>query len=181
MDQLVVVPYPRPITLEARSIEHNELREGAVGLAYYYHGNVVARSAVSEEAVGTIHALLKEPVSVALAAQEDDDGNIEARFCLVLPMDRDTPGAMEDDDEEDEPWKASVPEPPPEIESDYTDDGENEHPQFALLPIGNVVRSAGDRHHENVAGDAREMLDNLLAGRARDAVQKAIDDLLDSI
>ncbi|MEJ2185307.1 MAG: hypothetical protein P8Z36_05145 [Gemmatimonadota bacterium] len=182
MDQLVVVPYPRRITLEARSIEHNELREGAVGLAYYYHGNVVARSAVSEEAVGTIHALLKEPVSVALAAQEDDDGNIEARFCLVLPMDRDTPAAMdEEEEEEDEPWKASVPQPPPEIESDYAVDEENERPQFALLPIGNVVRSADDRHHGNVAGDAREMLDNLLAGRAKDAVQKAIDDLLDSI
>ncbi len=183
MDQLVVVPYPRRITLEARSVEHNDLTEGAVGLAYYYHGNVVARSAVSEEALGTIHALLKEPVSVALAAQEDDDGNIEARFCLVLPMDRETPGAMDDEEEEDEdePWKASVPEPPPEIESDYVDGDDDERPQFALLPIGNVVRSANDRHHGNVAGDAREMLDNLLAGRAKDAVQKAIDDLLDSI
>ncbi|MEJ2215766.1 MAG: hypothetical protein P8099_04035 [Gemmatimonadota bacterium] len=181
MDQLIVVPYPRRISLEARSIEQNAVREGAVGLAYYYHGNVVARSAVSEEAVGTIHALLREPVSVALAAQEDDDGNIEARFCLVLPMDRDNPAVVDDDDrEEDEPWKASVPEPPPEIESDYTDD-DNERPQFALLPIGNVVRAAQDRHHGNVAGDAREMLDNLLAGRAKDAVQKAIDDLLDSI
>jgi len=180
MDQLVVVPYPRRIALEARSVEHEELREGAVGLAYYYHGNVVARSAVSIEALGTIRALLKEPVSVALAAQEDDDGNIEARFCLVLPMDGDRPAIGDEDEEEDEPWKASVPEPPPEIESDYSDD-DDERPQFALLPIGNVVRSIDDRHHGNVAGDAREMLDNLLAGRARDAVQKAIDDLLDSI
>jgi hypothetical protein len=32
-----------------------------------------------------------------------------------------------------------------------------------------------------VAGDAREMLDNLLAGRSYDAVSRAIDDLLRSI
>ncbi len=181
MDQLVVVPYPSRVTLEARSIEHDAVPDGAIGLAYYHEGHVVARSAVSEEAVDTIHALLSEPVSVALAAQEDDDGNIEARFCLVLPMERDE---AEGGDEADEPWKESVPAPPPEVESDYrsdADDEDEDKPQFALLPIGNVVRARDDRHHVNVAGDAREMLDNLLSGRAQDAVQKAIDDLLDSI
>jgi len=179
MDQLVVVPYPDRVTLEARSIEHEAVPEGAVGLAYYHAGHVVARSAVSEEALDTIRALLSEPVSVALAAQEDEEGNIEARFCLVLPMDRDEA----ETEEPEEPWKASVPEPPAEVESDYRPDaGEDEdQPQFALLPIGNVVRARDDRHHGSVAGDAREMLDNLLSGRAQDAVQKAIDDLLDSI
>lgn len=180
MDQLVVVPYPRRVTLEARSIEHEAVPDGAIGLAYYHLGHVVARSAVSEEAVDTIHALLSEPVSVALAAQEDDDGNIEARFCLVLPMDQ---YEQEGSDEPEEPWKASIPQPPAEVESDYREGGDDdeERPQFALLPIGNVVRANQDRHHGNVAGDAREMLDNLLSGRAQDAVKKAIDDLLDSI
>jgi hypothetical protein len=55
-------------------------------------------------------------------------------------------------------------------------------PRVVLLPIGNVVRNARDRHHpNNPAFDAREMLDNLLAGAAQDAVAKAIDDLLSSI
>jgi hypothetical protein len=43
------------------------------------------------------------------------------------------------------------------------------------------VRNSRDRHHSDVAGDAREMLENLLAGQARDADQKAIDDLLKSL
>jgi hypothetical protein len=42
-----------------------------------------------------------------------------------------------------------------------------------------VVRSARQRNHPgDVAGDAREMLENLLLGRARDAVSEAIEDLL---
>ena len=69
------------------------------------------------------------------------------------------------------------------MESGYgssEEEGEG-RPRLALLPIGNVVRGAHNRNHEDVVSDAREMLDNLLAGRAQDAVSKAIDDLLDSL
>ena len=93
-------------------------------------------------------------------------------------------GVEDDEEEPDEPWKASVPAPPFETESSSSyedDDEEDDQARLALLPIGNVVRGAGDRHHEDVAADAREMLQNLLAGRARGAVDKAIDDLLDSL
>jgi len=39
-----------------------------------------------------------------------------------------------------------------------------------------------DRNHpDDPVGDAREMLGNLLSGKAQDAVAKAIDDLLRSI
>lgn len=182
MDHLVVVPHPTPIALEARSIRHNAVPEGAVGLGYYYDDRLIARSVVASNALETIQSLLATPVSVALAAREDDSGNIDGRICLVLPVEPDAaegPGA-----DEDEPWRSSVPEPPPEIERGYGSRGEEDEdgPQFALLPIGNVVRPAEDRHHpDDVAHDAREMLDNLLSGGGRDAVQKAIDDLLNSI
>jgi hypothetical protein len=180
MEHLVVVPHPTPITLEARSLRHNMVPEGAVGLGYYYDGRLIARSVVAAGAIDTIHSLLAEPVSVALAAREDDDGNIDGRICLVLPVDEEL---GEGDDEPAEPWRASVPAPPSEVdgaaEQPASDDGE---PRFALLPIGNVVRHAADRRHRgDVSDDAREMLDNLLQGGARDAVSKAIDDLLNSI
>lgn len=151
----------------------------SVALGYYHEGHVLARGVVATEAVEAIHGLLKEPVSVAIAATEDDDGNIEARVCLVLPVEPDDeqqPGAPSDDEEPDEPWRASVPRPPSELGGDY-----EERPRLALLPIGNAVRGASNRNHEDVAGDAREMLLNLLAGRGQDAVSRAIDDLLNSI
>lgn len=180
MDHLVVVPYPTPIALEARSLRHSAVPEGAVGLGYYYGGHLIARSVVAATALETITSLLSEPVSVALAAREDEEGNIDGRLCLVLPVDEEELEA-EGGENGAEPWRASVPAPPSEV--DGAADGESsQEPQFALLPIGNVIRQASDRRDpEDVAVDAREMLDNLLAGGGRDAVRKAIDDLLDSI
>ena len=184
MDHLVVVPHPNPIALEARSIKHNAVPEGAVGLGYYYDDRLIARSVVAVSALDTIQSLLSSPVSVALAAREDGKGNIDGRICLVLPVE---PGAGEEGEAPDsEPWRSSIPAPPPEIEGGYGGGGEEEEeedgPKFALLPIGNVVRTADDRRHpDDVANDAKEMLETLLHGGGRDAVQKAIDDLLSSI
>lgn len=186
MDHLVVVPHPTPIELEARSISHNAVPEGAVGLGYYYDDRLIARSVVASNALDTIQSLLESPVSVALAAREDDDGNIDGRICLVLPVEPDAEEAGPGSPEE-EPWKSSVPAPPPEVESSYgggqpVGESDEDDPKFALLPIGNVVRPAEERHHpEELAHDVKEMLDNLLVGGGEDAVQKAIDDLLNSI
>ncbi|MGH7460008.1 MAG: hypothetical protein ACREMA_03140, partial [Longimicrobiales bacterium] len=104
------------------------------------------------------------------------------RVCLVLPIDAELLRDDEEDpDEPEEPWKASLPSLPAGIETASVVDSPDQ-PKLALLPIGNVVRSSRDRHHpDDVAADAREMLDNLVRGRARDSVQKAIDDLLGSI
>ena len=184
MDHLVVVPHPVPIALEARSIRHSAVPEGAVGLGYYYDGRLIARSVVAAGALDTIQSLLSAPVSVALAAREDDDGNIDGRICLVLPVEED---GAEGGGEESEAWRQSIPVPPTDVEAGYAQagkdaEGEEDSPRFALLPIGNVVRPAVERRHpDDVANDAKEMLDNLLAGGGKDAVQKAIDDLLKSL
>lgn len=182
MDHLVIVTYPEPLSIEARAIEHDAVPDGNVGLAYFYDDHMIARSVIDSDAMDSINSLLRNPVMVALAASEDEDGNIDARVCLVLPVEGDA-AARAEPEEEDEPWKASVPAPPPEIGSDYDSaDGDEEKPKMALLPIGNVVRNMGDRNHpDDVAADASEMLRNLLLGQARDAVQKAIDDLLNSL
>jgi hypothetical protein len=174
VEQLVVVTHPQPVVLEARRIDEVSAPDGSIALGYYHHGHVLARGLVANDAVDAIHGLLREPVSVALAATEDENGNIDARVCLVLPVEGDEAAA--DEEEPEEPWKASVPVPPMELGGDY-----EERPRLALLPIGNAVRGARHRNHPDVAGDAREMLANLLAGRSYDAVSRAIDDLLNSI
>jgi len=188
VDSLVVVAYPEPLRIEVRPIEHVAAPEGSVALGYFHAGRVVARGVVATEAVAAITGLLRNPVSLALAATEDDQRNIEARVCLVLPVDADELRAeeAEEGDGTGEPWKASLPAPPDLGDAWSSADGEPGNgaagrPQLALLPIGNAVRGASDRHHDDVLGDAREMLENLLAGRGRDAVEKAIDDLLESL
>jgi hypothetical protein len=188
MEPLIVVNHYEPLSLEARPIEHQAVPEGEVGIGYYHNNALIARSVITSESIEAIQSLLSAPVTVALAATEDTQGNIDGRLCLVLPIDDERLG---DAAEADEPWKASVPAPPPGIESGrvgrglepYDDqDLDTDLPRVVLLPIGNVVRNARDRHHpNNPAFDAREMLDNRLTGAAQDAVAKAIDDLLRSI
>ncbi|MGH7447326.1 MAG: hypothetical protein ACRELT_07185, partial [Longimicrobiales bacterium] len=174
VEQLVVITHPDPVVLEARTIQDVSTPHGSVALGYYYDGHVLARGVVANDALDAIQGLLRTPVSVALAATEDESGNIEARVCLVLPVEPDElPGA---DEEPEEPWRASLPTPPGELNSEY-----EETPKLALLPIGNAVRGAGHRNHPDVAGDAKEMLSNLLSGRSHDAISRAIDDLLDSL
>jgi hypothetical protein len=173
MDPLVVVTHPAALRLEAREIQHDVVPEGHLAMGYYFEGKLIARGIIAAETVEAIQALVEEPVTLALAATEDDQGNVDGRVCLMLPVD---PSELQDDDAPDEPWKESVPAPPEPDEEDA------DRPHVVLLPIGNVVRGARDRNHpEDVAGDAREMLANLLAGRGQDAVAKAIDDLLGSL
>jgi len=178
MEPLIVVTYPEPVTLEARQIQHEAIPEGEIGVGYYYGSALIARSSMAPESLQAIHDLLEGPVNVAIAAMEDERGNIDARVCLVLPIDSTSLEAEEED--EDEPWKASIPSLPPGIESDPLDDDRQD--RVVLIPIGHVVRSRDNRNHpDDLAGDAQEMLDNLLRGRSQDAVAKAIDDLLKSI
>jgi hypothetical protein len=110
LEQLVVVTHPDPVVLEARPIEDVETTATAWPSATTHDGHVLARGVVANDALDAIHGLLSEPVSVALAATEDENGNIDARVCLVLPVDPDD--AEGGETEPDEPWRASVPAPP---------------------------------------------------------------------
>ena len=175
MEPFVVVTHPDPIMLQARAVDTDRVPANHVAIGFFTGDNLVARGAVPPNAVEPLRQLLSRPVTLALAATQDDAGNIDARVCIVLPYPEDAAEATESD----EPWKSSVPELPEGIESRSGPDPDS--PRLALLPLGNVVRQARNRNHEEVAADAREMLDNLLHGRARDAVARAIDDLLDSI
>jgi hypothetical protein len=171
----VIVTHIEPLFLRLQSIEHEDTPADHVALAYLYDGHLLARGTISADALPALESLLQNPVMLALAAKDDSDGNIEGRVCLVLPIS----GEAEEGDEGDaEPWKTSVPAPTWESESHS---GSASDQDLALLPIGNVVRSAANRNHEDLAADAREMLANLLAGNVRDAVDQAIDDLLGGI
>jgi hypothetical protein len=199
MDELIIVTHPEPVLIEVRPLDLEEPPEGNVALAYYYDGHLLARGFVASEAVSAIHGILSNPVSVALAATEDKSGNIDARFCLVLPVDSDKFGTVDEEAGPEEAWRTSLPTVPSfsstydeadeggasdevEDEDEDEDEDDDERARVALLPIGNVVRNAQERRHpDDVARDLHEMLLNLMNGRAKDAVAKAIDDLLSSL
>ena len=60
--------YITPPNLEARRIDTVDAPEGSIALGYYHDGKVVARGVVAEEAMDAIEGLLRNPVSLALAA-----------------------------------------------------------------------------------------------------------------
>ncbi|MCI0434772.1 MAG: hypothetical protein L0271_14195 [Gemmatimonadetes bacterium] len=173
MEPVIVVTHGRPLRVTAREFDQSPVTPNTVALGYFVGDNLIARGVVANSAVDTLQALLREPVMLALAADEDEAGNIDARVCIVVRID---PSTTADSEPDEEPWRASVPAPPFEsAESGETQRG------LALIPLGDVVRSASNRTHDELAGDVREMLANLLHGRSRDAVEQAIDDLLNSI
>ena len=171
MEPFVVVTHPARVPLEARTVEHETAPPEHVALGFYVGDHVIARGFVPNTAVEPLSRLLQRPVTLAVAATQDDQGNIDGRVCIVLPL---PPESTDNASDGDEPWKTSLPDLPSGIESTE----ESGAVRLALLPLGNVVRSVENRHHADVASDAREMLDNLLAGNGRDAVERAIDDLL---
>lgn len=175
MEPFVVVTHPQPVSIQPRQVESDRVPADHIAIGFYSGDHLVARGAVPPNAIEPLRQLLSRPVTLALAATQDDEGNIDGRVCVVLPM----PDEAGDESEPDEPWKSSIPQPPPGLGSDREPDPDS--PRLALLPLGNVVRPARNRHHEDVASDAREMLDNLLTGQGRDAINRAIDDLLDSL
>jgi len=175
MDPFVVVTHPEPLLLEARPIEAADLPPDDVALGFFHHDVLVARGVVPPPAVTPLNQLLSSPVTVALAVSRDDAGNIDGRLCVVIRMPE--AGPRPEPDEPAEPWKSSVPDLPPGVESEERSNGA----QFALLPLGNVVRSAANCRFTELDEEARDMLESLIAGRGRDAVSRAIDDLLDSL
>jgi len=174
----VIVTHIEPLFLRLQFIEHEQTPADHVALAYLYDGHLLARGTISADALPALESLLQNPVMLALAAKEDDAGNIDGRVCLVLPIPDEAGDGAEEGEGEAEPWKTSVPAPSWES-GEGSPSGSDQ--DLALLPIGNVVRSAPNRNHEDLAADAREMLANLLAGNVLDAVDKAIGALLRSL
>jgi hypothetical protein len=175
MDGFLVVTYPTLIRLEAKRIDHDSVPQGHIALGYYSGDNLVARGVVPPAALDPLYDLLSRPIKLAIAVAEDGQRNIEGRVCVVLPLAEERANGPE----EVEPWRTSVPEVPEGIETDAETESAPE--RLVLLPLGQVVRSAGNRKHGELADDARDMLDTLVSGKAQDAVSRAIDDLLRSI
>ena len=155
---LVIVTHPDPIELEARPLRNAQETDGAVALGYYHAGHLVARGVVLPGALEAINGLLAQPVSVALAATVDADGNIDARVCLVLPLDPDALPPGKDDEAPEESWRGSLPELPEGIETRSDNDPDRVdlskpqpklHTDFARMKAGGLGAQFWSAYVEN--------------------------------
>jgi hypothetical protein len=171
--QAAFVLTDRPVPIRVTPMDDDRTPEGMVCLGTVMNGRVVARCVVPPEALEFIESrkLFEEPVPIALAAHEESPG-LQCRLFAVIPL---PPGELDQEDEEDEPWRASVP------SSDFDREpapAEAEPRQAAIL-LGHIVRFERDRKHPDSIGmEAADVLATIVAGEVSEVMDKVLEDLL---
>ena len=182
----VFVATATPLQVSVGPLPDERAPDG-VCLASRIDGRLVARCAMPGESIERLMELklFEEPVLIGLLAYEGEPG-IQGRLVALVPATR-----LTDSNEENEPWKASVPSfeqkqrgaGASEEEGDGDDAEEGEGSGLAAVLLGHIVRFDRDRkHHGDLAREAVDILQRVVAGAPlSDAAAKAIDDLLGSL
>jgi hypothetical protein len=162
-----------PVQLKVDLVEDERVPSGMVCMGTYRNGRLVARAVLSPEAWAQIqeHGFFDEPLQVVLVARLAPPG-LQCQLFAMVPIHED------ELDEAEEPWAASVPSSSYEatIESETEDE---EDPQVAPIPLGNIVRYECDRvHPESLPLETADVLKKIIEGGASEVVDRALADLL---
>jgi hypothetical protein len=161
-----------PVQLEVGLIQDERVPAEMVCMATYRNGRLVARSVMSPEAWEQIqaHGFFDDPLQVVLVARVAPPG-LQCQLFAMVPL-------PEDAEEPDEPWAASVPSSSYEA-SVSADTQEQEDPEVAPVPLGNIVRYQRDRvHPESLPLETADILKKIIEGEAAEVVDRALVDLL---
>ncbi len=165
-----------PVQLTVGLIEDERIPEGMVCMGSYRNGRLVARSVIPPEAWAQIseYRIFAEPVQVVLVARAAPPG-LQCQLYAMIPL-----PDMDDEDEEEEPWAASLPGASYEasLEDAEVDDDD---PKVAPIPLGHIVRYERDRvHPESLPLEAVDVLRKIIDGDTSELVDRALADLLDT-
>jgi hypothetical protein len=166
-----------PVQLTVGLVEDQRIPEGMVCMASYRNGRLVARSVMPPEAWAQIdeYGIFDEPVQVVLVARAAPPG-VQCQLYAMVPL------PDEEEDEQEEPWAASVPGSSYEasLEQSEEDDEEDEdEPRVAPIPLGHIVRYERDRvHPQSLPLEAVDLLRKIIDGRTSEVVDRALADLL---
>jgi hypothetical protein len=188
---------PEPILLRLERVDRPGAQPGEQPVAFTRAGPDEVLLAVNAYPAPLVDAFFAsdafgEPVIVVGAAWEED-GGVRGELSALLPertmraiQDTVSP---EDDDDEAEPWAASatlggssyeeaVGEDDDDDEEEDEDDDDDAEPHFPLV-IGAVLRFPENRKFpSDFELEVDDLMRSILEGRAMDAGQKRIDNLL---
>lgn len=178
----VLVATSTPVQLRVEAVEDDRTPVGSVCLGTFIGDRLVGRRVAPSEALDELREfhLFDAPVHLGLVAFEEAPG-LQCRLLALLPADR-FPMSDEEEGEENEPWRASVP--GPSFEQEDAGDGDEEEDEddpSAAVPVylGNIVRLAKDRKHpEDLAAEASDVLMTVLTGKVSEVVDRVLEDLL---
>ena len=183
----VLVATSNRVQVRDEPVEDDRTPAGSVCLGTFIDGRLVGRRVAPSEALEELREfhLFDEPVHLGLVAFEDSPG-LQCRLLALLPADRFplTDEGDDDEAEDTEPWKASVPVPAFELEGTRRTGPEDETPSLedgAAVPVylGNIVRLSRDRKHpEDLAAEASDVLMTVLNGEVSEVVDRVLEDLL---
>jgi hypothetical protein len=163
-----------PVQLTVGLVEDERVPSGMVCMGTYRNGRLVARAVLSPEAWAQIqeHGFFDEPLQVVLVARVAPPG-LQCQLFAMVPIQED------EVDETDEPWAASVPSSSYEASIESEADDEDDDPQIAPIPLGNIVRYVHDRvHPESLPLETADILKKIIEGGASEVVDRALADLL---
>ena len=162
-----------PVQLEVALVEDERVPSDMVCMGTFRNGRMVARAVLTPEAWAQIeeHGFFDQPLQVVLVARLAPPG-LQCQLFAMVPL------AQEEREEADEPWAASVPSSA--YESTVEAEGEEEDdPQVAPIPLGNIVRFERDRvHPDSLPLETADVLRKIIEGGTSEVVDRALSDLL---
>lgn len=165
-----------PVPLRVGLVTDERIPDGMVCMATYVNDRLIARCVMPPEAWEEldVNGVFDDPVPVVLVAREAPPGlQCQLYAMIVLPPD----AIAEEDEEEAEPWAASVPSSG--FEAAVSGEDEDDEARVAPIPLGNIVRYQHDRvHPDNLPLEAADILRKVIEGKTTEMVDRALADLL---
>ena len=170
----VLVGTAAPVQIEVRTVEHHLTPDDTVCIGTFHEGRTIGRCAIPDESVKEFldMSLFDKPVSLALNARLGGPG-VEGSLLALVPMEQTEVGS----DEEDEPWRASVPDISLDSE-ESTDSDVGSASHLVGVFLGEIVRFDQDRRVPNsLLREAADMLAGIMRGEVSSAVDRVIEEL----
>ena len=178
-----------PVDLLMEEVEADGLvPEGSdlVAVSFHVRGNESPsfRSLLPPETVGVLREALQEPVTLGVLAEEPEDPEAEIRAMvgLAVPV-GDGEAAEGQEDEPEEPWRASAGDPEAwrggdEWSAEESEaEVEGEMPRTALLAFAPLVRLQR-KFPLDFGEELADLLEAALAGITRPALEARVDRML---
>ena len=179
-----------PVELRVALVEDDRTPDGMVCMGTYRGDRLIARCVLPPAAWAQIeeYGLFDEPVPVVLVARESPPG-LQCQLFAMVPVPDLDEEEVDEDDEGEEPWAASVPGAGYEAaiaeeaadDEDLEGDEEQEEDDAGVtpLPLGNIVRYERDRvHPDSLPHEAADVLMKIIEGKTSEVVYRALADLL---
>jgi hypothetical protein len=173
---VAIVATQEHLQLRVEETDDERAPEGAICMVTFLGERTIAQSIVAPEALDDLEgrAVFDEPRQLGLAAVERDPG-IQGRLFALVPAIVLKSEMFDEDDEDEEPWAASVPRFEAEQEREEIDPEE-------LVPIllGHIVRFEKDRKHpDDLPSEAADILSSIVSEgkELKTIVDKMLEDL----